>query len=60
MNKKNRLVQKAAYGPKNPKGHEIDEPDRNLNWVKELLELLALQVKPLLIADTTKDRALYS
>ncbi|MES2777646.1 MAG: histidine kinase [Bacteroidota bacterium] len=48
------MVQKAAFGPKNPKGHEIDNP-LEIPLGKGLVGTVAATGKPLLIADTTKD-----
>lgn len=52
--KTNRLVQKAAYGPKNPKGHEIENPIE-VEMGNGIVGTVALTGKPLLIADTSKD-----
>lgn len=51
---KNKLVQVAAYGPKNPKGHEIINPIE-IGLGTGIVGTAALTAKPLLIADTTKD-----
>jgi len=51
---KNRLVQKAAYGPKNPKGHEIENPIE-IEPGKGIVGTVAMTGKPLLISDTSKD-----
>ena len=51
---KNVLVQKAAFGPKNPKGHEIDNPMEIPNG-KGIVGTVAATGKPLLIKDTSKD-----
>lgn len=51
---KNRLVQKAAYGPKNPRGHEIVNPIE-IEPGKGIVGTVAATGKPLLIGDTTKD-----
>jgi len=48
------LVQKAAYGPKNPKGQEIVAPIE-LTPGTGIAGTVAETGKPLLIADTTKD-----
>ena len=52
--KTNRLVQKAAYGPKNPKGHEIINPIE-IEKGKGIVGTVATTGKPLLINDTSKD-----
>lgn len=52
--KTNRLQQKAAYGPKNPKGHEIVDPIE-IEKGKGIVGTVAVTGKPLLIADTSKD-----
>ncbi|SEI74909.1 Sensor histidine kinase, LytS/YehU family [Dyadobacter koreensis] len=51
---KNRLVQKAAYGPKNPKGHEIINPIE-IDIGMGIVGAAAASGKPLIIGDTTKD-----
>ena len=51
---KNKLVQKAAYGPKNPKGHEIINPIEIENG-KGIVGVVAATGKSLLINDTSKD-----
>ncbi|MDQ6480738.1 histidine kinase [Dyadobacter sp. LHD-138] len=51
---KNRLVQKAAYGPKNPKGHEIINPIE-IEVGKGIVGTVASIGKPLIIGDTRKD-----
>jgi putative methionine-R-sulfoxide reductase with GAF domain len=51
---KDRLVQKAAYGPKNPKGQEIVNPIE-IEIGKGIVGTVAATGKALLIADTTKD-----
>ncbi len=51
---KNRLVQKAAYGPKNPKGHEIINPIE-IEVGKGIVGTAASVGKPLIIGDTRKD-----
>jgi ligand-binding sensor domain-containing protein/putative methionine-R-sulfoxide reductase with GAF domain len=48
------LIQKAAYGPKNPKGHEIVDPIE-IEKGKGIVGTVAETGKPLLIADTTND-----
>ncbi|CAG5008468.1 hypothetical protein DYBT9275_04276 [Dyadobacter sp. CECT 9275] len=53
-NEKQRLVQKAAYGPKNPKGHEIVNPIE-IEIGKGIVGTVAVSGKPLIIGDTTKD-----
>lgn len=50
----NRLVQKAAYGPKNPKGHEIINP-LEIEPGKGIVGTVAQTGKALLIKDTSKD-----
>ncbi|MBC7850696.1 MAG: histidine kinase [Chitinophagaceae bacterium] len=52
--KTNRLVQKAAYGPKNPKGHEIINPIE-IEIGQGIVGTVAATGKPLMIADTTND-----
>ncbi len=52
--KTNKLVQKAAYGPKNPKGHEIVNPIE-LPVGQGIVGTVAATGKPLLIHDTTRD-----
>jgi len=49
-----KLVQKAAYGPKNPKGHEIDDPIE-LEPGVGIVGAVALSGKPIIIGDTSKD-----
>lgn len=51
---KNQLVQKAAYGPKNPKGQEIINPIE-IEMGKGIVGTVAETGKPLSIKDTTKD-----
>jgi LytS/YehU family sensor histidine kinase len=48
------LVQKAAYGPKNPRGHEIINPIE-IEIGKGIVGSVAATGKPLLINDTSKD-----
>jgi ligand-binding sensor domain-containing protein/putative methionine-R-sulfoxide reductase with GAF domain len=48
------LIQKAAYGPKNPKGHEIHNPIE-IPVGKGIVGTVAATAKPLLIGDTSKD-----
>jgi ligand-binding sensor domain-containing protein/putative methionine-R-sulfoxide reductase with GAF domain len=48
------LIQKAAYGPKNPKGHEIVDPIE-IEKGKGIVGTVAATGKPLLVPDTTKD-----
>jgi putative methionine-R-sulfoxide reductase with GAF domain len=48
------LIQKAAFGPKNPKGHEIHNPIE-IPVGKGIVGTVAATAKPLLIGDTTKD-----
>jgi LytS/YehU family sensor histidine kinase len=50
----NKLVQKAAYGPKNPKEHEIVNPIE-IETGKGIVGTVAKTGKPLLIRDTTRD-----
>ncbi|MDZ4793770.1 MAG: two-component regulator propeller domain-containing protein [Bacteroidota bacterium] len=52
--KNSQLVQKAAYGPKNPKGHEIINPVE-IQVGKGIVGAVAATGKPLLINDTSKD-----
>lgn len=52
--KRNVLVQKAAYGPKNPKEHEIINPIEIKNG-EGIVGAAAFTKKPVLIKDTTKD-----
>lgn len=52
---KNRMVQKAAYGPKNPKGHEIINPIE-IEIGKGIVGTVAATGRPLLVNDTTKDK----
>jgi len=54
-NKRNVLVQKAAYGPKNPKGHEIENP-MEIELGKGIVGAVAESGKPLLINDTRLDQ----
>jgi ligand-binding sensor domain-containing protein/putative methionine-R-sulfoxide reductase with GAF domain len=49
-----RLVQKAAYGPKNPKGHEIVNPIE-IEIGQGIVGTVAATGKTLLIPDTSKD-----
>jgi len=51
---KKRLVQKAAYGPKNPKGHEIINPIE-IEVGQGIVGSAAALGKPLIIGDTLKD-----
>ena len=51
---KNMLVQKAAYGPKNPKGHDIVNPI-TIQPGQGIVGTVALTGKLLLINDTGKD-----
>ena len=48
------LVQVAAYGPKNPKGHEIENP-LEIEKGKGIVGTVALMGKPMLVSDTRKD-----
>lgn len=52
--KSGKLLQKAAYGPKNPKGHEIVNPIEMVVG-KGIVGTVAATAKPLLINDTSKD-----
>jgi LytS/YehU family sensor histidine kinase len=52
---KNRLVQKAAYGPKNPKEHEIINPI-DIDFGEGIVGAAAATGKPVIIKDTSKDR----
>jgi ligand-binding sensor domain-containing protein/putative methionine-R-sulfoxide reductase with GAF domain len=49
-----RMVQKAAYGPKNPKGHEITNPIE-IEPGTGIVGAAALTGKPVLVNDTSKD-----
>lgn len=53
-NEKNMLVQKAAYGPKNPKAFEIINPI-TIPMGSGIVGHVAVSGKPLIIKDTTKD-----
>jgi ligand-binding sensor domain-containing protein/putative methionine-R-sulfoxide reductase with GAF domain len=50
----NKLVQKAAYGPKNPKGHEITDP-MEIEPGKGIVGAAAVAARPELVSDTSKD-----
>ena len=52
--KRNVLVQKAAYGPKNPKEHEISNPIE-ITPGSGIVGTAASLCKPVLIKDTSKD-----
>lgn len=52
--KTNRLVQKAAYGPKNPKGHEIVNPIE-IDVSKGIVGAVASTGKAIMVNDTSKD-----
>jgi len=52
--KRNVFVQKAAYGEKNPKGHEIIDP-MEIPSGKGIVGTVGATGKPLLVADTEKD-----
>ena len=52
---KNVLVQKAAFGPKNPKGHDIVNPI-SIEPGQGIVGTVAASGKLLLIEDTTKDQ----
>jgi ligand-binding sensor domain-containing protein/putative methionine-R-sulfoxide reductase with GAF domain len=51
---KNKLVQKAAYGPKNPKGHEIINP-LEISPGEGIVGSVAASGRSLLVNDTTKE-----
>jgi len=51
---KGMLIQKAAYGPKNPKGHEIINPIE-IQTGKGIVGTVAVTGKPLIVADTSGD-----
>ena len=51
---KNKLVQKAAYGPKNPRGHEITYPSE-IEIGEGVVGIVFSTGKSLVIGDTTKD-----
>ena len=53
--KRNVLIQKAAYGPKNPKEHEIIDPIE-IKIGEGIVGTAAATAKPVLVKDTTKDR----
>lgn len=53
-NEKGTLVQRAAFGPKNPKGLEIKNPIE-IDIGYGIVGAVAQSAKPLLIADTSKD-----
>lgn len=48
------LIQKAAYGPKNPRRFEIDKPIE-IPFGKGIVGSVAVTGKPEIISDTTKD-----
>ena len=52
--KRNVLVQKAAYGPKNPKDFEIVHP-LEIPVGKGIVGAVAATGQPILVNDTTKD-----
>ncbi|HVF81301.1 MAG TPA: histidine kinase, partial [Flavisolibacter sp.] len=52
--KRNVLVQKAAYGPKNPKEHEIINP-MDIDWGEGIVGTAAATGKSIIIKDTSKD-----
>ncbi|HEU4469534.1 MAG TPA: two-component regulator propeller domain-containing protein [Flavisolibacter sp.] len=52
--KRNLLVQKAAYGPKNPREHEIQDP-LDIPVGKGIVGTAALTRKPVVVKDTTRD-----
>jgi ligand-binding sensor domain-containing protein/putative methionine-R-sulfoxide reductase with GAF domain len=54
-NETGRLVQKAAYGPKSPREHEIVNPIE-IEKGKGIVGAVAQTGKPLLIRDTSKDK----
>jgi ligand-binding sensor domain-containing protein/putative methionine-R-sulfoxide reductase with GAF domain len=51
---KNKLIQKAAYGPKNIKGYEITNP-LEIEMGQGIVGTAAATKRPLIIPDTTKD-----
>ncbi len=51
---RNIMVQRAAYGPKNPKGHEISNPIE-IEPGKGIVGTVAVTGKPLIIRDTSLD-----
>ena len=53
--KRNVLVQRAAYGPKNPKEHEIINPI-DIQLGKGIVGTVAATAKPVIVRDTTKDK----
>jgi ligand-binding sensor domain-containing protein/putative methionine-R-sulfoxide reductase with GAF domain len=53
--KRDILVQKAAYGPKNPKDHEIVNPIE-IKIGEGIVGVAAATAKPVLVKDTTKDK----
>jgi putative methionine-R-sulfoxide reductase with GAF domain len=53
-NEKNMLVQKAAYGPKNPRGHEIISPIE-ISVGEGIVGTVFSTGKPLLVGNTSKD-----
>ena len=52
--KRNILIQKAAYGPKNPKEYEIIDPIE-IKVGEGIVGAAAATAKPVLVKDTTKD-----
>jgi len=52
--KRDVLVQKAAYGPKNPKEHEIINPI-DIRMGEGIVGTAAVTGKPVIVRDTTKD-----
>src|SRR5205085_5440788 len=50
----NKLIQKAAYGPKNPRGHEIENP-LEIPLGQGIVGTVAATGKALLINDTSRD-----
>jgi ligand-binding sensor domain-containing protein len=51
---RNMMIQRATYGPKNPKGHEISNPIE-IEPGKGIVGTVAVTGKPLIIADTSLD-----
>jgi ligand-binding sensor domain-containing protein/putative methionine-R-sulfoxide reductase with GAF domain len=51
---RNLLIQRATYGPKNPKGHEISNPIE-IEPGKGIVGTVAVTGKPLIIHDTSSD-----
>lgn len=51
---KRSLIQKAAYGPKNPEKHEIANP-MEIPYGKGITGIVAASEKPVIVKDTRKD-----